>query len=249
MKRSHAVGLAILAIVIVIVLATMLFPIHNILRVPSQVRFLPQTVEYTMRMSCGHEPKTHERMSEIVAALPKGSVVIDAGCHIGDTTLRLQEALPPHGGTRIIAVDPNHTKLSFLRAMLDLNAISDVQVVQAALGAQESRVSEVKRGISSAWRVAEDANGTIPLTTIDRLVGTQRAGLLHLDVEGFELKALRGATTVLYRDHPDIMLEHRHGEDKAGIQQFLAAYGYTQTWAGEHNRLYQSRASMPTNVY
>lgn len=73
--------------------------------------------------------------------------------------------------------------------------------------------------------------GIIPTLSIDDL-GLDACDLIYLDIEGFELKALRGAWRTIRRCKPVIAFEDkglsvRYGTKEGEAEQFLASvYGY-----------------------
>jgi hypothetical protein len=62
----------------------------------------------------------------------------------------------------------------------------------------------------------------------------ERCDLIHLDIEGFELHALKGAVNTIQTCRPIIALEHweewynRYQTSSAEIEQYLSGLGYTK---------------------
>jgi FkbM family methyltransferase len=73
--------------------------------------------------------------------------------------------------------------------------------------------------------------GVIPTMLIDDL-GLERCDLIHLDVEGYELNALKGAENTIKKCHPVIALEYyetwaqRYNTTLNDIESYLATLGY-----------------------
>jgi FkbM family methyltransferase len=170
--------------------------------------------------------------------LRPGDTVIDGGANIGLFTL-LAATLVGAGG-RVIACEPSPTTMELLRANLDENRLDWVQLREVALaetnGRLSMRVFEAGSGYSSFAPLSAKA-GTdvdVEVTTLDELAASVagRVGLVKLDVEGAELRALRGATGLLAGSRPDFIIElepehlARQGCSVAEVQDLFDDAGY-----------------------
>lgn len=77
----------------------------------------------------------------------------------------------------------------------------------------------------------ESNDGLIPSMKIDQLA-LPYCDLIHLDVEGAEERALRGAEATLDRFKPTVILEHARGEN------VLYALGYEKVYEGIMDTVY-----------
>lgn len=159
--------------------------------------------------------------------------VIDIGCWIGDNAIVwatfLDAAL-----ARVYAVDPSAENLSFAESVATASGVENV-VWHEAVCADVSGQQVIPTGdLDHATFVRASDDETIPaLTTItlDELIPPAehaRLGLLHVDVEGFELAVLKGAEDIIRASQPVILFEGhlRDEEDIAAIRQFLIGHGY-----------------------
>lgn len=75
---------------------------------------------------------------------------------------------------------------------------------------------------------AEDSNapGSIAARTLDDLVADSPVGMIKIDVEGGELRVLRGASLTLERCHPILFIEAHGPAARRGILGFLGPLGY-----------------------
>lgn len=111
--------------------------------------------------------------------------------------------------------------------------IGDVQNIikfQAALGDGAGGV-DLHRREENAGAHYIDGVGPIPILKIDALALTA-CDLIVLDIEGFELPALRGAIETIKKCHPVIHIEDKGMSEKYGIKQgdaekWLSQFGYT----------------------
>ena len=104
----------------------------------------------------------------------------------------------------------------------------NVKAYNAALG-QSGWVSMVGEDKNcGAYQVEE--GGDIPVFSVDSLQ-LDECDLIYLDIEGFELTALKGAVFTIAKFHPVIVVEDKHlsekyGSEKGDIEEYLKAYGY-----------------------
>ena len=169
--------------------------------------------------------------------------VLDAGANDGATSFMLANALRRRVGrpTQVLAVEPLPNNV--LVAEGYARRAGNMHVVHAGLGDVNGSVGyypkhlELRNGGASAQIAAFRPNdnvgdGTYPIVTIDSLFGdgsAQTLVLAHLDLEGREADALRGANRTLARDRPVLTVEtfpssmtkwHRE------VMALLEAYNY-----------------------
>jgi FkbM family methyltransferase len=156
--------------------------------------------------------------------------IIDIGCWLADNSLVWAKLL--ERDSTVYAVDPSIENLSFGKELAELNGIHNISWVEA--------VCSDKPGISLDFDGQLDhtsfheSNNSNPMqiksTTLDNIVGEsdrQNIGLLHVDVEGFELQVLRGAEAIIDESRPVITFEqHISKEDVGSVVGFLKAKNY-----------------------
>lgn len=75
-----------------------------------------------------------------------------------------------------------------------------------------------------------NSNKCLISKTLDQLILNEKEtviGLLHVDVEGFELQVLKGAQKIIIKDSPAILFEqHISQDDVNAIFKFLKGYNY-----------------------
>lgn len=186
------------------------------------------------------EPKTHKILKEYCLKCPFYSYIIDIGCHIGDTTTKLSDHLRVNNrdDVKILAIDPNKDKIDFINKLCNINNINNIKTIHSGVSDKKTHSFEIKNGHSGMWKLKEDINGNIKVDTLDNICNGINIGLVHLDVEGHEYKALLGMINIIKNNHPPIMLEYLHGEDKKNIFNFLENLSYKQIWNGENNILF-----------
>jgi len=144
----------------------------------------------------------------------KGRVVYDIGAFQGLLTLFFAR----HAAF-VAAWEPNSRNRQRLQENIRLNSFSNVVVRPYGLSSSPSRglmkfdpqvpgAASLDAGIASG-----DEGETIELRTLDQEEGLRPPDLIKIDVEGFELEVLKGASATLAR-RPDLFLE-MHGADAA----------------------------------
>ena len=147
--------------------------------------------------------------------LRPGSVFVDVGANYGWHSLLAASAVGTTG--RVIAIEPNPLNTLLLRRSAEENGFTNITVRTMAtsdrdgFGALETDGSNGR--IISLDATIEEPVGcsfVVPLRRLDAIL--ERAGdptvdVVKIDVEGFELATLRGATELIERHHPVIVSE------------------------------------------
>lgn len=159
-----------------------------------------------------------------------GQTVYDLGAHIGYYTLLASRLVGPDG--RVIALEPEPQNLRFLRRHLQLNRVTNVEVVEAAVTDSVGEISFEVGPTSTTGKVAAGGVASslaVRCVTIDDLVlvqGMPAPDLIKMDIEGAEGLALRGAEQVFARYRPTIFLATHNPPVHRECIGFLEALDY-----------------------
>ncbi len=154
---------------------------------------------------------------------------LDGGAHVGTWSRSLAARF-----TRVIAVEPSADTFEALVRNLQTFACTNVEAVQAAIGAAAGTVSMQLDGraatLGNTGARYVQIGGEVPLRTIDSWA-LPSLGFLKLDVEGSEYAALQGARGTLTRCRPVVLFENkylwrRYGVPRDGPASVLASLGY-----------------------
>jgi FkbM family methyltransferase len=136
--------------------------------------------------------------------IPPGSVVYDVGGFVGYYTLLASVLVGQEG--RVVVFEPLPRNLYYLKEHLQLNGISNVTVVEAAVSDQVGTLS-FKEGPSRArGKLAEDGGLQVQAVRLDDLVESgelPEPQYMKVDVEGAELRAFAGAQRLMEALPPD----------------------------------------------
>jgi FkbM family methyltransferase len=188
----------------------------------------------------------HRALAPMLARLvPKDAVVFDVGAHAGQYTKLF--ARTARGG-RVYAFEPGSYARAILRAVVWLHGLGNVAVLPMALGAAAGvapMTLPVKHrgslgfGLShlgapqDRWRIV--VQELVSITTIDTAadaLALDRLDFIKADIEGWELRLLRGAENTLRRFRPRLLIElsqehlARAGDRMSEVFDFLAVLGY-----------------------
>jgi len=166
------------------------------------------------------------KAAEFTKSLWTGAVVFDVGAHVGYYTLLAARSVG-HSGT-VIAFEPNDRNVALLRRHLALNALSNVEVVEAAAGAAAGRSHFDPHADGHLGRLSELGSVEVAVVSLDGILAER--GLLpdviKIDVEGGEEAVLQGATAMLTKGQPTIFLATHGADIHAKCCRILRSLGY-----------------------
>lgn len=179
---------------------------------------------------------------------------LDVGSNVGAYSVFVALGAGPKA--RVVAIDPNEIVLKRLAFNLAANDLTNVQIVQAAVGDQEGELEfaleEANMG-GSSLRLDREARGgkTIlkvpvrPLTSIVAAAGLNHVDAIKIDVEGYEDRVL---IPFLERAEPSlhpkaIILEQSAASWDCDLIGVLKAAGYEPVGAMRHNGILVRKAA------
>ena len=180
--------------------------------------------------------------------LPRDGVVVDSGANIGQTALFLSQCVPQG---RLLAFEPSATAADWLEECTRVTGLP-IEVLRVALGASRGEAFLKESGpvqVHGAWNQVSDSEGSpVRLEPLDQVLVQRdiaRVDLWKLDVEGYELHALRGAEDALRRHAIRALfveLAFGHG---AEIVAHLEGRGYRFGVFDANGRLHRPAALPP----
>ncbi len=174
-----------------------------------------------------------EELQFCLRYLRPGDHFVDVGANVGVFSTLVGTRLP---GVRITPIEPFPPVRKDLEANLALNDLQ-ITVVDSAVSdtAGEATFEVLDRDVLN--RLAPDgATGgrgiSVPVTTLDELVGDDPPALIKIDVEGSELRVMQGARRLLSEAAPVLLFEHaghseHFGITPAQVRAFLGDLGYS----------------------
>jgi FkbM family methyltransferase len=165
-------------------------------------------------------------------------VFYDVGANIGVFTVEVARSLGPSG--KVVAFEPAPRAFAILLRNIESNRLGNVTPIAVGLtDAPGPRQLYLRPLINMGAATFVAQPGAVPdavvtLWRLDDLVARRRLPdptVVKVDVEGFELRVLRGATQLIERARPVIITEwsSHHAQDGGGLndlQRLLADVGY-----------------------
>ncbi len=138
--------------------------------------------------------------------LEPGGSVVDVGTNHGVTAALFAKWVGPTG--RVIAIDGLSKNVATARENAELNRVSNIRFVHSAIGSRNGSVEfmDQPNGGVLTRSGGSRRSVTVPLRTLDDLLGDERVSFLKIDVEGHEIEVLKGAAKVL-ESAPNLDLE------------------------------------------
>lgn len=195
-----------------------------------------EVIDHSIYMG-GWEPETLDFIRRFVKP---GHTVLEIGANIGAHTLLLAKAVG--AGGRVYAVEPTRYAREKLLRNRELNPglVDRIAVLDYLI--TDHIDEEQRRSIKSSWRYAhqfeelKDEFVESPAITIDELWENHGEGrsvdVLKVDVDGYDYKALAGASGVIGRFKPVIFVElcewaqRECGHSVRDIFELLEGHGY-----------------------
>ena len=157
----------------------------------------------------------------------RGSVVLDVGANVGFFTLLAATRTGPTGF--VYSFEPLPRNLAYLRRHLDLNAVTNVEVLPVALSSSAGAARFGSAANPAMGGLAAEGELEVQTETLDELVASGRVRpphFLKIDVEGAEYEVLRGAAATLARHRPDLLLSTHGYREQERCCAFLRELHY-----------------------
>jgi len=159
----------------------------------TRVRFYPSSVSAALWAN----PRACSEDEDFVwAVLREGDRYIDAGANIGQLAVAAARRVGARG--EVSAFEAHPRTFEFLKGNVELNDASVVRATHCALGDEEGELYFTSQRSDDQNYVSREAGAIrVPVRRLDDLVAPGTTRLLKLDVEGFELPVLRGASKTI----------------------------------------------------
>jgi len=169
-----------------------------------------------------------EQLAAALTVLRADHVCIDAGANVGFYSLAFSRR-----ASHVYAFEPLPRNIRFLYETMRVNGVSNVTILPLAVGERNGFVRFVEGPNHSEGYVSDEDPGDregfpVMAVSLDRFCADNAVtpALVKIDVEGAELKVLRGALETLRRAHPHVLLSVHSGALRSECLEFLKTVGY-----------------------
>ena len=178
-----------------------------------------------------------------------GMTILDIGAHIGVLAVPLANKVGLKG--KVYAFEPTPTTLKVLRKTVSINNAKNISVEPYALAdtkgklvfyTSDNKVDNSNSLVNNHRIDRKETSIEVDVTTVDDFVHSHNISnvdFIKIDVEGAELRLLKGAATTVSRDRPKMVLSmhpasiKNFGDSSEEIWNFLKGYGYRIILEGE----------------
>jgi FkbM family methyltransferase len=193
--------------------------------------------------------KDRDRLYSLVK---KGDVIFDVGTNIGETLLNFARLTGNEG--HVYGFEPDDENYRNVQKNISLNNFSNTHVFKQAVSDKKETVKLFvvephNRGMNRILEPGEEHGEqfiVLETTMLDSIVqenDIKRLDLMKIDIEGYEMHALRGAVDTLKRYKPALFIEvgytrllsHKTSPNELII--FLENLGYTIYHSGTDERI------------
>ncbi len=150
-------------------------------------------------------------------------VFVDCGAFQGETALSFIDFLHKMGKNRyfgIYEIEPDADNLSILEEKI--SGLNEIHVVKAGVSDKKGEMAfDSSNGSSS--RISEDGDTIIEVISLDSFFEEEiPVSFIKMDIEGFELMALKGAVQTIKKNRPKLAICVYHkNEDLLLIPEFI----------------------------
>lgn len=167
-----------------------------------------------------------------------GMVVVDVGANLGLYSLLMARLAGPTG--RVVSFEPDPALFSLLRENCAANGATNVECIHLALGSLSGRMKLQRPTLNSGDNHLGNDTSTpfrrpieVGVASLDSLMPDLRPDFIKVDVQGWELKVLRGMEgTLKAAGNVGIFLEicpkwlRRAGASPGELQDFVRGLGF-----------------------
>lgn len=175
-------------------------------------------------------------------------LILDIGANLGAYSIPLAKHLQDLGG-KVIGFEPQRIIYYQLCGNVFLNRLDNYYAINAAVGEVDGEIEipeidyekSINAGAFSLEKKYRELHGIensiktastkVPLVSLNNFAVDKPPALIKIDVEGFELSVLKGATEFLDQNHyPPLLFEawafDWFAKDKAALLSFVKTLGY-----------------------
>lgn len=186
--------------------------------------------------------------------LQKGDIIIDGGAYLGEFTLYASQKVGKEG--KVIAYEPDPLNFEKLKENIELNKLSNVIAINKGLW-DKNTILKFYQSSTNGTSIFSSDNGSenknsfmeVPVVKLDseiNILGIKRVDFIKMDVEGAEVKAIKGCENILKNTHVTLAIASYHiingSQTYADVEKLLKSYGYEcQTSFPSHLTTYASK--------
>lgn len=185
------------------------------------MRWMPESMPQLGRLE-------RSQLDAFLSRLSPGMTVWDIGANVGLYSVPSARAVGAGGS--VYAFEPVGRNVEYLRRHAELNRLSNLRIVHAAVGERTRMVRMTPGASASEASVTADGPWEVPAVSLDEWrsdSGSPLPSLVKIDVEGAEVDVLVGARHALGAASVTIFLSLHGDAQQAGCRSVLTRLGFT----------------------
>jgi FkbM family methyltransferase len=165
--------------------------------------------------------------------IPERGLVFDVGANIGAHTVTFAKIVGPLGV--VIAYEPQRLIYQTLCANVAINSLTNVYCRNEAVGAAKGELllpvfdPEISANFGGVAVEGHRVGEQVHVTTLDDS-GAPACAFIKIDVEGMELKVLRGAKSLIAAHRPVLYVENDRRDRSDELIRYIDSIGYNMYW-------------------
>jgi FkbM family methyltransferase len=168
----------------------------------------------------------HAKQRVIYDEVRPGTIFYDIGANVGFYSLLASKLV---GSGQVYAFEPVPRNLYFLKKHLELNSVSNVEVLERAVSDRVGVAQFQLEPTGFMGHLSEAGAITVSTVSLDSLLEQQYPpppNYIKMDIEGAELMALRGARRTIEQYRPILFLATHGRQMHRECCQLLESWGY-----------------------
>jgi FkbM family methyltransferase len=160
----------------------------------------------------------------------KGDIAIDAGANVGIFTVKAAKTVGERG--KVIAIEPAKDILKFLKENIEINHLKNVMIIPKGLWDKKAKkrlyLSDTPGSHSLIYKEHFNNFSEIEVDNLDNLLKSlklKKVNFIKMDIEGAEIKALKGAKETL-KNNNLVMAIEIHGNRLQNIVSLVQKSDY-----------------------
>lgn len=144
-------------------------------------------------------------------------IFVDCGCFDFETSKIFTEKCPDY--KKIICFEPNEENREVIKQKIDEYSKKNVEIIP--FGVWDKKEELRFGGSGSSSKICLDGDTTIDVIPLDDIISDE-VTFIKMDIEGAELKALKGAENIIIRNKPRLAISVYHKpEDILEIPEYI----------------------------
>ncbi len=165
---------------------------------------------------------------DVVIGVQAGDVIADCGAYIGDTAKLFLEKT--NKKCEVYCFEPVYSNYKEMCEWVEKEKLNNVYPVNKGVGAQKcntkvySSVEDTAQGSTGYERYCgiQKVVSDIQVDSLDNMLGEKKLTYIKMDIEGAEMSALRGASNLIKREKPQMLISAYHKiEDLWEIPEYV----------------------------